>query len=750
MRVIRSFKDQPLRLKMFYVYSLLAFVVVLLVGGVVYDQVRRAIERNVDNELSNATAAILNMVKTTAKASIKNYLRAVAEKNRDLVSAHYAAVVAGRMTEDQAKARLRDLLFSQTIGKTGYIYCVDSSGLAVEHPKPAVAGVNFSEFKFIQEQIRRKEGYLEYEWQNPGETSARPKALYMTFFEPWDWIISVSTYREEFRELIDIAEFKDSILSLNFGRTGYSYVIDSRGEVVVHPVLSGNLWDARDADGLYLVRHQSETKSGKLIYSWRNPGETRFRDKIVIYNYLPEYDWIVASTGYLEEFYAPLKNLRNIVLTTVFIILVLVLPTTFSIAAGITRPLRQLENTLAQAMGGNFAGRMALTGKDEIGNLAAYFNRFMDRLEQYSREIQAEVAQRRRTADALEKSEELFSKAFRASPSGIFIADLTTGNLIDANTSFLHLVGLDGAGIRDCAITELPIFSQTPSFERLKEVLAIDGRVRDMDVDFINADGALRTGTINAETLDIWGRRCVLCAVDDRTDTRRLEMEVIETSERERRQLGQYLHDDLCSHLLGIEVMQRIQQRKLAAIDYADLAAIDKICDLVQDAITKASRMSRGLCPINIAEQGLELTLTALCRDITEIYGVACRLVHDTETFLKDHRVATHIYYIAREAAYNAVKHGNANTIVLTLRRRGDSATLTIRDDGKGLPERPRSEGMGIRIMHYRASRIGAALDFGRDGEHGSIVSLTFNAPAAAAWDATIEDTADDMHTQFS
>jgi ribosomal protein S20 len=35
---------------------------------------------------------ILNMVKTTAKASIKNYLRAVAEKNRDIVAAHYAAV----------------------------------------------------------------------------------------------------------------------------------------------------------------------------------------------------------------------------------------------------------------------------------------------------------------------------------------------------------------------------------------------------------------------------------------------------------------------------------------------------------------------------------------------------------------------------------------------------------------------------------------------------------------------------------
>ncbi len=322
------------------------------------------------------------------------------------------------MTEAEAKAKLRTIFFSQTIGKTGYIYCLDSSGLAVEHPRPAVVGVNFSAFPFIQEQIRRKEGYLEYEWKNPGETTPRPKALYMTFFKPWDWIISVSTYREEFRELIDISEFKDSILSLNFGKTGYSYVIDSKGEVVVHPVLSGNLWDARDADGIYLVRHQSETKTGKLVYGWRNPGEVRYREKIVIYNYIPDYDWIVASTCYREEFYAPLKSLRNIVFTTVLVILVLVLPTTFSIAGGITRPLRQLENRLARATQGDFAARMDLTSKDEIGNLAVYYNRFMDRLETYSREIQAEVAQRRQTAEALKKARNSSPRPFMPVPAG--------------------------------------------------------------------------------------------------------------------------------------------------------------------------------------------------------------------------------------------------------------------------------------------------------------------------------------------
>ncbi|WP_157067312.1 hypothetical protein [Desulfosarcina cetonica] len=69
--IVKHFRDLPLRLKMFYVYALMVFVAVMLVGIAVYYQVSKSIERNIDNELSNATTAILDMVKTTAEAPSK-------------------------------------------------------------------------------------------------------------------------------------------------------------------------------------------------------------------------------------------------------------------------------------------------------------------------------------------------------------------------------------------------------------------------------------------------------------------------------------------------------------------------------------------------------------------------------------------------------------------------------------------------------------------------------------------------------
>jgi PAS domain S-box-containing protein len=660
------------------------------------------------------------MVETTAQASIKNYLRAVAEKNLEITCFYHSRVQDGLISEQAAKQRLREIFLSQVIGNTGYIYCVDSNGVAVMHPDPLVEDVDFSHFGFIQHQMQRKEGYLEYEWKNPGEKQPRPKALYMIYFKPWDWVISVSSYRSEFSRLINISDFKDNILAQKFGKTGYSYILESNGDIVVHPHLSGNLWDAVDADGFPLVQHQCKTKNGKLFYSWRNPDEDRFREKLVIYNYIPEYDWIVSSTGYLEEFYAPLKTVGNIVVGSILLILALMLPVTFAIARSITRPLHQLENHFALGARGNFSGRLENRSNDEIGRLALYFNQFMDRLQTYSIKIQAEIKERRKT-------EELFSKAFHSSPSGIFIANLKNNRLIDANQSFLNFTGCSYEEVIGKSIGELSLYLDFKNLAQIADILEKEGKIRDMDLELVNAENNRRLGTLNAEQIYIWGEKCILCSVDDLTETKRLEREIIAISERERLQLGQYLHDDLCPHLMGIEVMHKVLRQKLAAKGYTDLYTIDKVRELVQEAINKAGRISRGLCPTHIADQALELTLEELCRDIEQIYNVSCRIEHDGRSVLSATNVATHVFYIAREAVYNAIKHGKARNILLTLYRKMEKVVLQIHDDGCGLPEHMENRGMGIRIMHYRARRIGGVLDVRNDETEGTRVVLVFN-----------------------
>jgi len=81
--------------------------------------------------------------------------------------------------------------------------------------------------------------------------------------------------------------------------------------------------------------------------------------------------------------------------------------------------------------------------------------------------------------------------------------------------------------------------------------------------------------------------------------------------------------------------------------------------------------------------------------------------------------MATHLHRIAQEAVRNAARHSKARRIDISLMKQPGMITLTVADDGIGLqPPSSRKAELGLRIMAYRASLIGA--DFRIDSTPGS------------------------------
>jgi two-component system, NtrC family, sensor kinase len=97
---------------------------------------------------------------------------------------------------------IRKIIKGKKVGATGYIYCLDSRGTLTIHP--AQEGVNIvdsvdSDGKyFIKEMLAKKAGWIRYPWKNPGESVARMKIVRYIHFEPWDWIVAVGSYENEF------------------------------------------------------------------------------------------------------------------------------------------------------------------------------------------------------------------------------------------------------------------------------------------------------------------------------------------------------------------------------------------------------------------------------------------------------------------------------------------------------------------------------------------------------------------------
>jgi signal transduction histidine kinase len=89
--------------------------------------------------------------------------------------------------------------------------------------------------------------------------------------------------------------------------------------------------------------------------------------------------------------------------------------------------------------------------------------------------------------------------------------------------------------------------------------------------------------------------------------------------------------------------------------------------------------------------------------------------------------MSTHLYRIAQEAVNNAMRHGQATEILITLSAGNGRGTLIIEDDGLGIPESsPNHSGMGLQIMNYRARMIGGSLRLQNGKNHGTAVTCTF------------------------
>jgi two-component system sensor histidine kinase UhpB len=217
----------------------------------------------------------------------------------------------------------------------------------------------------------------------------------------------------------------------------------------------------------------------------------------------------------------------------------------------------------------------------------------------------------------------------------------------------------------------------------------------------------------------------------DITERKRLEDEILRISEAEQRRLGQDLHDGICQHLAGIELMTQAFEQRLSKKSKTDAEYAGEIASRVRDTIRETRLVARGLSPVELEANGLMSALQELAKNARNIFQVDCTFTCPAPVLLESNQTATHLFRIAQEAISNAVRHGKAKLIALELKRLDAKVQLAIRDNGKGFRARTsEGNGMGLRIMKYRAHMIGGTLVIESKPEAGTTV--TCSAPAGA------------------
>ena len=216
---------------------------------------------------------------------------------------------------------------------------------------------------------------------------------------------------------------------------------------------------------------------------------------------------------------------------------------------------------------------------------------------------------------------------------------------------------------------------------------------------------------------------------EETAEREKLQEELLKISEREKQLIAQEMHDGLCQHFAGTAMMASILHRSLVARQAPEAVQTKEICDLLNTGVLEARNLSHGLHPVKDKGDGLMEALSGLAQKVTKLFHIQCSFCCDEAVLINSQETATHFFRIAQEAMNNAIKHGQASKVMITLKQDSEGVSLSIRDNGIGIPRKmPATKGMGMQIMNHRADVIGAALTICRAGKRGTVVTCTLPA----------------------
>jgi signal transduction histidine kinase len=220
---------------------------------------------------------------------------------------------------------------------------------------------------------------------------------------------------------------------------------------------------------------------------------------------------------------------------------------------------------------------------------------------------------------------------------------------------------------------------------------------------------------------------CTLYAVCDVTAPQFTE-DLSQIATRERRRIGQDLHDSIGQLLTGISLLSRSLANSLKRLGHSGDLDAAQISALADDASNQIRKISRGLMPSEIVNKGLFASLRELAKTTTNSCGLLCVARIDETVKFADSAVETHLYRIVQEAVNNAVRHADASRIDIVVTQVNDLPSLEVIDNGTWKEAVSDVNGIGMKTMEYRASAIGAHLKAGAHEQGGTRVVCLLEA----------------------
>jgi PAS domain S-box-containing protein len=324
-----------------------------------------------------------------------------------------------------------------------------------------------------------------------------------------------------------------------------------------------------------------------------------------------------------------------------------------------------------------------------------------------------DITELKRTETALQEERNVVSAILHTVGALVVVLD-PEGRIVRFNRACEEVSGYSFAEVNGTSFWDLCVIpEEVDRFKTIVEQLRQQHATKDYESSWEVKNGTRRLIAWSSTVLpgEKGGPAYIIATGIDITERKRLEKAILEISAEEQRRIGQDLHDGLGQHLTGIAFMSKVQEQKLAEKGLDEAVEATRIVSLVNEAIRKTRELAHGLLPVISDSQGLMSALRRWAVEVEDLFQISCCLRMEEPVLIHDNNMSTHLYRIAQEAVNNAIKHGQAKNIVISLSRGHEYDTLRIENDGARLTASSASDpGMGLQIMSYRARMIGGSL----------------------------------------
>ncbi len=213
-------------------------------------------------------------------------------------------------------------------------------------------------------------------------------------------------------------------------------------------------------------------------------------------------------------------------------------------------------------------------------------------------------------------------------------------------------------------------------------------------------------------------------------DLLRQQMEInhlkdqIEGEEKERMRIARELHDGIVSQLIAVKLhfkgaLQKVNEKEV----------FEPTIKYLEEATSELRKTTHNLMPEKLMQNGLFSALMEYCEKMETASGIKIYFEHFGSLRIQDKSIELSLYRIVQELVQNAIKHAQANHILVEINAEDNYITLTVEDDGLGCTEGSIKEaaGMGLKSIRSRVDALEGTLEIGCIPGKGTAVNIEFN-----------------------